>query len=48
MREVHHPNLVIFRAGDGLVSALKESARESGVSLSEYLRMIVREKVGLQ
>ena len=31
----------------GLVSALSERARESGVTVSEYLRGVVREKVGL-
>lgn len=48
MREIRHPNLVIFRAGDGLVAALKKSAQDNGVSVSEYLRTIAREKVGLQ
>jgi hypothetical protein len=48
MREVHNANLVAFRAGDALVAALQERARASGVSVSEYLRSVVREKVGLQ
>jgi len=48
MRDVHHPNLVAFRAGDRLAAAIYERARESGVSVSEYLRTIAREKVGLQ
>jgi hypothetical protein len=48
MREAYHPNLVAFRAGDRLVAALHERARQSGVSVSEYIRSIAREKVGLQ
>lgn len=38
---------VTFRANDMLVSALAERARRCGCSTSEYLRSIVREKVGL-
>jgi hypothetical protein len=48
MRDVHHPNLIAFRAGDRLVAAISERARESGVSVSEYIRTIARERVGLQ
>lgn len=48
MRAAHHSNLVAFRAGDRLISALHERARKAGCSTSEYLRAIVREKVGLQ
>jgi hypothetical protein len=48
MRHVHHSNLVAFRAGDRLVAALQARAQASGVSVSEYLRTIAREKVGLQ
>lgn len=48
MREAHNPRLVAFRAGDRLVAALHDRAKESGVSVSEYLRSIAREKVGLQ
>jgi hypothetical protein len=48
MRTEHNPNLVAFRAGDRLVAALQERAKASGVSVSEYLRTIAREKVGLQ
>jgi hypothetical protein len=48
MREAHHPHLVAFRAGDRLAAAIYERARDSGVSVSEYLRTIAREKVGLQ
>ena len=39
---------VTFRANDLLISALLDRARASGCSVSEYLRAIVREKVGLQ
>jgi hypothetical protein len=39
---------ITFRANDLLVSALLEQARRSGCSTSEYLRAIVRERVGLQ
>lgn len=38
---------VSFRANDTLVSALNERARKAGCSTSEYLRSLVREKVGL-
>jgi hypothetical protein len=48
MRGTYHSNLVAFRAGDRLVAELHKRARESGVSVSEYLRTIAREKVGLQ
>lgn len=48
MREAHNPHFVGFRAGDALVSALHDRARKSGCSVSEYLRSVVREKVGLQ
>lgn len=39
---------VTFRANDVLISALLERARASGCSVSEYLRAIVRENVGLR
>ncbi|MCP5380320.1 MAG: ribbon-helix-helix protein, CopG family [Novosphingobium sp.] len=39
---------VSFRANDRLVAALAERAQKSGCSVSEYLRAVVREKVGLQ
>ena len=38
---------ITFRASDMLAAALSERARNSGVSVSEYLRGVVREKVGL-
>ena len=44
----YHGNLIAFRAGDRLAAAIAERARQSGVSVSEYLRTIAREKVGLQ
>lgn len=44
MQDVH----VSFRANEVLVSALQERAHKSGYSVSEYLRAVVREKVGLQ
>jgi hypothetical protein len=37
-----------FRASQPLVLALSERAERAGCSLSEYLRSIAREKVGLQ
>ncbi|MES2493992.1 MAG: hypothetical protein V4579_12035 [Pseudomonadota bacterium] len=39
---------VTFRANDMLIAALARQARQRGCSTSEYLRTIVREKVGLQ
>jgi hypothetical protein len=44
MQDVH----VTFRANEVLIAALSERARQSGCSVSEYLRSVVREKVGLQ
>lgn len=44
MQNVH----VNFRANEAVVAALSERARLAGCSLSEYLRAMVREKVGLQ
>jgi len=38
---------VAFRANEALVTALSERARKAGCSTSEYLRALVREKVGL-
>lgn len=37
-----------FRASPPLVNALSEQARRAGCSVSEFLRSIAREKVGLQ
>lgn len=39
---------VTFRASDILIAALAQQARQRGYSTSEYLRAIVREKIGLQ
>lgn len=39
---------VSFRANPVVTQALANRARQSGCSVSEYLRSIVREKVGLQ
>ena len=38
---------ITFRASDILATAVSERARNSGVSVSEYLRGVLREKVGL-
>lgn len=43
MQDVH----VSFRANDRLVAALSDRARQAGCSVSEYLRSIVRQDVGL-
>lgn len=48
MRNQVQDALVAFRANSAVVAALSESARASGCSISEYLRAIVREKVGMQ
>lgn len=39
---------VTFRAPPVLVAALSQRAEQAGCSVSEYLRSIAREKVGLQ
>ena len=39
---------VSFRANEAVVSALAARAQRAGCSLSEYLRSLVREKVGLE
>ena len=38
---------MVFRANEVLVAALAERARASGCSVSEYLRGMVRDRVGL-
>lgn len=48
MRQSLNPNVFAFRAGEQLAAALHDRARKSGVSVSEYLRTIAREKVGMQ
>lgn len=45
--QVVHDGTIAFRANSAIVAALNETARMSGYSVSEYLRAIVREKVGL-
>jgi hypothetical protein len=47
MRSAHHPKLVGFRAGQQLVDAIAECAKACGCSVSEYLRGLVRDAVGL-
>lgn len=47
MRHSISENMVAFRASDTLTAAIIERARASGVTVSEYLRGVVREKVGL-
>ena len=47
MRQLVSENMVAFRASEVLVVALSDRARASGVTVSEYLRGVVREKVGL-
>lgn len=42
-----HDGAVVFRANHILIAAIADRARASGYSVSEYLRAIVREKVGL-
>lgn len=48
MRNQVHDGHIVFRANSTVIAALSERARQSGSSVSEYLRAIVREKVGLQ
>ncbi|WP_171955435.1 ribbon-helix-helix protein, CopG family [Novosphingobium sp. NDB2Meth1] len=48
MRNQVHDGTVVFRANSAVIAALSERARRSGCSVSEYLRAVVREKVGLQ
>ena len=47
MRRVYSPEVVQFRASEGLVAALRAEAEKADCSVSEYLRATVREKVGL-
>lgn len=39
---------ISFRANEVLVVAVAERAQRSGCSVSEYLRRVVRERVGLR
>lgn len=45
MREVHHPRQVIFRADNLLVGALHERANIAGVTVSQFLRAAVSDRV---
>lgn len=47
VRDQVHDGHIVFRANTAIIAALSENARASGYSVSEYLRAIVREKVGL-
>lgn len=47
MREAVSERMVAFRASGVLVGALSERARQSGVSVSEYMRGVLRDRVGL-
>ena len=47
MRQITQDSAVVFRANEVLVAALAERARASGCSVSEYLRAVLRERVGL-
>ena len=50
MTEVEQMNTehLSFRASRPLVAALSERVQQAGCSVSEYLRSIARERVGLQ
>ena len=48
MRPIRNPHLLQFRASDRLACAVFSAANDAGVSVSEYLRTIARERVGLQ
>ncbi|WP_272917406.1 hypothetical protein [Alteraurantiacibacter buctensis] len=43
-----HTEHLSFRASPVLAAALYSHARENGYSVSEYLRAIARERVGLK
>lgn len=45
MREAQHPRFIAFRAGDRLADALHERANLAGVTLSQFLRSVVSERV---
>ena len=47
MRQLTQDSAVVFRANEVLVTSLAERARASGCSVSEYLRGMVRDRVGL-
>jgi len=45
MREVKQPNHVTFRADGRLIGALNERASLAGVTVSQFLRSVVSERV---
>lgn len=47
MRNVQQVTTISFRASGLLADALLERARQSGVSVSEYMRSLIRQRVGL-
>jgi len=47
MRRITHDELIRFRATPMLRNAASRAAEERGMNLSEFLRSVVREKVGL-
>ena len=48
MRNQVHDQHISFRANAAVTAALYSRAEKAGCSVSEYLRGLVREKVGLQ
>jgi predicted HicB family RNase H-like nuclease len=48
MRHLNTSEMVAFRASPALVKALSDRAERAGCSVSEYIRSIARERVGLQ
>ncbi len=47
MQRVTHDSLIRFRAPPVLSEALQREASRKGMNLSEFLRSIAREKVGM-
>lgn len=45
MRQANQRQFVAFRAGERLAGALHERAALAGVTVSEFLRVVVTEKV---
>lgn len=45
MRQAVHSELVQFRANPALLMATKRQAQRSGMTLSEFLRAAVRDKL---
>lgn len=48
LRSYHTSEMIAFRASPVLATAIYRRAEEAGCSVSEFLRSIAREKVGLQ